>query len=167
MLPNIDKMENKELISYAQKAKSTKPNLKISEPENSYTGPHTVRASSIASNSTIQTASPSSNIPNKKSDESDVFIIKNLPKEISEQRDAFRFFARRDMMGNNPFRIIVSWNKSAKLEMRDPISLAKLRKRIRHVAGHPNIEVSDFHTIKKPPESNPILDQMAQIYHTS
>ncbi|KAG5880077.1 hypothetical protein JTB14_011580 [Gonioctena quinquepunctata] len=35
--------------------------------------------------------------------------------------------------------------------MRDPISLAELRRRIRHVAGHPTIEVSDFHSLKKAP----------------
>ncbi|KAG5858632.1 hypothetical protein JTB14_005572 [Gonioctena quinquepunctata] len=160
VLPYIDKMNYNELISYANIIKK-KHNLKSSEePENNYTGPHTrSRASSIASsitsNAKSQMASPESppsdNNIKEKSDKSDVFIIKNLPREISEQRDAFRFFSRREMMGNNPFRVMVSWNKSAKLEMRDPMSLAELRKWIRHVAGHPNIEVTDFHSIKNAP----------------
>ncbi|KAG5864548.1 hypothetical protein JTB14_018770 [Gonioctena quinquepunctata] len=142
-------------------AKTKKHNLKSTkDSENTYVGPHTrsrasSMASSVVSNAKFQTASlespPSDNNINEISDKSDVFIIKNLPKEIAEQRDAFRFFSRREMMGNNPFRVLVSWNKSAKFEMRDPISLAELRKRIRHVAGHPNIEVSDFHSLKKYP----------------
>ncbi|KAG5880038.1 hypothetical protein JTB14_034846 [Gonioctena quinquepunctata] len=115
VLPDIDKMEYKELISYAYKTKTKKHNLKSTEDtEKTYAGPHTQSrasstASSIASNAIIQTASPESPPPdnNQKeiTDESDVFIIKNLLKELAEQRDAFRFFSRREMMGNNPFRI--------------------------------------------------------------
>ncbi|KAG5871039.1 hypothetical protein JTB14_021186 [Gonioctena quinquepunctata] len=92
--------------------------------------------------------------PKKTSDLTDSFIIKNLPQEIAEQRNAFRFFLRQEVAENNLFRVRISWNKTATLETKEPASLAEMRKRIRHVTGHANIEVTDFYAQKKPPETD-------------
>ncbi|KAG5867394.1 hypothetical protein JTB14_025225 [Gonioctena quinquepunctata] len=93
-LPNIDKMDYNELISYAQIAKTENSYLKTNntESEKSYQGPHTrSRVNSIASNLTVHSANSSTQNPPRKSlDLSDTFRIKNLPQEIFEQRDAFR-----------------------------------------------------------------------------
>ncbi|KAG5862432.1 hypothetical protein JTB14_009994 [Gonioctena quinquepunctata] len=85
-LPNIDKMNFKELISYAQAAivKNSYHKIDNDQPKKSYTGPHTrSRANSNASNITVQSAnSTSNNPPRKTSDLTDTFTIKMTLKKL-------------------------------------------------------------------------------------
>ncbi|KAG5873148.1 hypothetical protein JTB14_038004 [Gonioctena quinquepunctata] len=80
-----------------------------------------------------------------------IISLKNLPEKLTQQRDAFRFLARREVAGDNFYRVRTYYNRTGTLELKERVDLADIRKRIRHASGCPTIEVTNFFQTKKTP----------------
>ncbi|KAG5883786.1 hypothetical protein JTB14_036663 [Gonioctena quinquepunctata] len=95
--------------------------------------------------------------------------LRNLPEKITQQRDAYRFLSRREVIGENFLRIRTYYNKTGILELKERADLAEIRKRIRQVSGCPTIEVTNYHQNKKtppvkltPPQNGPSLSYVVR-----
>ncbi|KAG5863676.1 hypothetical protein JTB14_002743 [Gonioctena quinquepunctata] len=66
--------------------------------------------------------------------------IRNLPDNLTQQRDAYRFLSRREVAGENFLKVRTYYNRTGVLELKERVDLAEMRKKIRHASGCPSIE---------------------------
>ncbi|KAG5876342.1 hypothetical protein JTB14_003665 [Gonioctena quinquepunctata] len=99
----------------------------------------------------------------------DTITLKNLPDKLTQQRDAFPFLSRREVAGDNFYRVRTYYNRTGTLELKERVDLADIRKRIRHASGCPTIEVTNFFEAKKtliettkPPKNGPSLSYVVR-----
>ncbi|KAG5879899.1 hypothetical protein JTB14_024047 [Gonioctena quinquepunctata] len=173
------------VLNYAKAAQSTcfpkftqkKIQLIDSSTEKDYTGPETrSRRPSIASStSSLQSYTKlakkvNENLPKTSTIYTDMVNLRNLPENLSQQRDAYRFLSRKEVAGEN-FRLVRTfYNRTGVLELKERVDLAEIRKRIRHVSGCPSIEVTNFYQQKKtppmkatpPPQNGPSLSYVVR-----